>query len=108
MVAWILWNLGGMYYCHSLPAHAGLFRDVLNRLHPQRQLRTNAHQLVEMTLMRQRGRALLHLINLSGHSQTGYFPPIPMTDIQVQMAGSFKTAKTLRTPASLVGRIGKG
>jgi Hypothetical glycosyl hydrolase 6 len=107
-VAWIPWNLGGMYYRHSLPAHAGLFRDVLNRLHPQRQLRTNAHPLVEMTLMRQKERTLLHLINLSGHSQTGYFPPIPMSDIQIQVAGAFKTAMTLRAQGSPAVKIDKG
>ncbi len=107
-VAWIPWNLGGMYYRHSLPAHAGLFRDVLNRIIPQRQLRTNAHPLLEMSLMRQGRRTLLHLINLSGHSQTGYFAPIPMSGIQVQVAGVFKTAKTLRTPGNLVVKLNEG
>jgi hypothetical protein len=100
-VAWIPWNLGGMYYRHSLNAHAGLFRDVVNQLKLPRQIKTNAHQLVEMSLMRQGGRTLLHLINLSGHSQTGYFAPIPMSNIQVQLMGAFKTAKTLRTPGRL-------
>jgi putative glycosyl hydrolase-like family 6 (GHL6) protein len=104
-VTWIPWNLGGMYYRHSLPAHAGLFRDLLNRILPRRQLRSNAHPLVEMALMRQRRRTLLHLINLSGHSQTGYFAPIPMSGIRVQVAGAFKTAKTLRTPRSLTVRV---
>lgn len=107
-VAWIPWNLGGMYYRHSLPAHAGLFRDALNRILPRRQLRANAHPLVEMTLMRQGRRTLLHLINLSGHSQTGYFAPIPMSGIQVQVAGAFKTAKTLRTPRSLTVKVNQG
>ena len=79
-----------MYYRHSLPAHAGLFRDVVDRLNPRRQLRTDAHPLVEMTLMRQGGRTLLHLINLSGHSQTGYFPPVPMRDIHIEVAGEFQ------------------
>jgi hypothetical protein len=113
-VAWIPWNLGAMYYRHSLPAHAGLFRDVVRRLNPPPQIRTNAHPLVEMSLMRQNGpngqneRTLLHLINLSGHSQTGYYPPIPMSGIQVQVAGSFKTAKTLRSPNNLTVKINKG
>jgi hypothetical protein len=107
-VAWIPWNLGGLYYHLSLPAHAGLFRDVLDRLHPQRQVRTNAHPLVEMTLMHQSGRTLLHVVNLSGHSQTGYFNPVPISDIQVQVAGAFHTAKTLRTPASLSITVDKG
>jgi hypothetical protein len=107
-VVWIPWNLGGMYYRHSLPSHAGLFRDVLNRVNPQRQVRTNAHPLVEMTLMRQKGRTLLHLINMSGHSQTGYFAPIPMSDIQAQVAGVFKTAKTLRSPGNLSIKVNEG
>lgn len=57
--------------------------------------------LVAMTLMRQNGRILLHLVNMSGHSQTGYFAPIPMSGIQVQVAGAFKAARTLRIPANL-------
>ncbi|MFN7937403.1 MAG: hypothetical protein U0R19_29015 [Bryobacteraceae bacterium] len=100
-VTWLPWNLAGMYYRHSLPAHAGVFRDIVNRLHPHRLIRTNAHPLVEMSLMRQNGRTLLHLINLSGHSQTGYFPPVPMTGLTVDVAGSFHKAKATRNPVAL-------
>jgi hypothetical protein len=50
---------------------------------PKRQLRTSAHPLVEMTLMRQANRTLLHLVNLSGHSDTAYFDPLPMSGIRV-------------------------
>jgi hypothetical protein len=95
-VVWIPWNLGALYYRVSLPAHAGLFHDVIDRLYPQRQLRTNAHPLVEMTWMQQGHRNLLHLVNLSGHSQTGYWSPLKMTDIKVELAGQFKTAKAVR------------
>lgn len=101
IAAWIPWNLGGMYYRHSLNAHAGLFRDVLARMGLPRQIKTDAHPLVEMTLMRQGGRTLLHLINLSGHSQTGYFPPIPMSELRIQVAGGFKSARSLRTAGTL-------
>jgi putative glycosyl hydrolase-like family 6 (GHL6) protein len=111
-IAWIPWNLGGMYYRHSLNAHAGLFRDVLSRLEAPQQIRTDAHTLVEMSLMRQNGRqkerTLLHLINLSGHSQTGYFAPIPMNGIKVQVAGVFRTAKTLRTKSDLEVKVKDG
>jgi hypothetical protein len=107
-VAWIPWNLAGMYYRLSLPAHAGLFRDVLARLLPQRQLLTDAHPLVEMTLMRQNGRTLLHLINLSGHSETGYFAPIPMSGIHVQVAGAYRSAKTVHAPRRLDVRANHG
>ena len=100
-IAWIPWDLGALYYRESLPAHAGLFRDVVDRLNPARQLRTNAHPLVEMTWMQQGDRKLLHLINLSGHSQTGYFAPIPMTGIHIQIAGRFKHAASVRTRGDL-------
>jgi hypothetical protein len=95
-ITWIPWDLAGLYYKLSLPAHAGLFRDVVSRLIATPQLRTDAHPLVEMTLMRQGSRMLLHLINLSGHSDTGYYAPIPMKDIHVAVAGSFASAKTVR------------
>ncbi|MBS1827683.1 MAG: hypothetical protein JST93_20380 [Acidobacteria bacterium] len=51
--------------------------------------------------MGQKGRTLLHVVNLSGHSQTGYFPPIPMADISVEIAGSFHSGKTMRNPVAL-------
>ena len=104
-VAWIPWNLGALYYRHSLPAHAGLFRDVLGRLLPQRQLWTDAHPLVQMSLMRQGERTLLHLINLSGHSQTGYFAPVAMGPMRLRLAGVFRNAKTVRTAGDLPIRV---
>jgi hypothetical protein len=100
-VTWIPWDLGGLYYKHSLPAHAGILRDIVNRQLPQRQLRTNAHPLVETVLMKQGGRTLLHLINLAGHSQTGYFAPVPMRDIRIEVAGRYRRAQTLRADGPL-------
>ncbi len=100
-VAWLPWELGALYYRHSLPAHAGLFRDVVAGLYPQRQLKTNAHPLVEITLMQQAGHTQLHFINLSGHSQTAYFPPVPMREIHVEVLGAFHSARALRQPMEL-------
>ena len=99
---------GALYYRHSLPAHAGLFRDLVDRLTPRRQIRTNAHPLVEMTLMRQGGRTLLHVINLSGHSQTGYFAPVPMQAIRVQVAGIFERQRPFARSGSLAVRAEQG
>jgi hypothetical protein len=100
-VAWLPWELGALYYRLSLPAHAGLFRDCLARLYPERQLTTNAHPLVEVTLMEQAGRTQLHLINLSGHSETAYFAPIPMREIRVDLRGAFHNARAVRHPMDL-------
>lgn len=108
MVGWIPWDLGLLYYRQSLPAHAALFRDVVNHLDPHRQLETTAHPLVEITWMKQDGRQLLHLINLSGHSDTGYFAPVPMRDIKIRMAGTFTEAQSQRSPNHLAIRVEGG
>jgi hypothetical protein len=107
-VTWLPWELGALYYRHSLLAHAGLFRDVVDQLYPQRQLKTNAHPLVELTLMQQAGRTQLHFINLSGHSQTAYFPPVPMREIRVELRGAFHTARAVRHPMDLKIRLHGG
>jgi hypothetical protein len=100
-VTWIPWDLGALYNRHSLPAHAGILRDMIDRLMPDRQLRTNTYPLVEISMMRQGARTLVHLINLSGHSQTAYFPPLPVSDVELDLAGNFDTARTIRRAASL-------
>ena len=107
-VAWLPWDLGALYYRVSLPSHAALFHDVVDRLYPKRQLTTNAHPLVEITLMQQGDRSLLHLINLSGQSQTGYFAPLKMNDIRIEVAGRFKSATTVRSPRQIATQMRDG
>ena len=92
-------DLGGLYYRHGLEAHAGPAADLIDHLLPAgRQLRTNAHPLVEITVMQQsaRRRRLVHLVNLSGHSQTSYFRPIEMRDITIELAGNFTKARSIK------------
>ncbi len=100
-VIWFPWNLAGLYYRRSLPAHAGLLRDMLNRLLPDRQLRTDAHPLLEMTLMRQGSKTLLHLMNVTGHSQTAYFEPVPLRGVHIDVDGQFRRARAIRSGANL-------
>ena len=101
-VAWLPWDTGGLYYQHSSMAHHALLRDLIDHLLPNgRQIKTNAHPLVEMTLMRQGDRTLLHLINLSGHSDTAYFDPVPMTDIEIQVAGRYPSVRVVRNKSQL-------
>jgi hypothetical protein len=97
-IAWLPWDIGSLYYLHSSQAHAGLVRDLIDHLLPRgRQLRTSAHPLVEITWMRRQDCYQMHFINLSGHSQTGYLDAIPMSGIQVEVMGAFRSA---RLPAS--------
>ena len=102
--AYIPWDVGGLYYRHSSQGHAGLLADVIDRLLPNgRQLKTNAHPLVEMTVMDQpaRKRMLVHLVNGTGHSDTAYFPPVELRDIRIDLAPKFHRATAVTSGAHL-------
>jgi hypothetical protein len=97
-VAYIPWDIGGLYYRHSSQGHAGLMADVLDRLLPDgRQVNTNAHPLVEITVMEQpsRGRTLIHLVNGTGHQDTAYFPPVELRDIRIDLDRVFARARAV-------------
>jgi hypothetical protein len=94
-LAYVPWDVGGLYYRNSSPAHAGLIADLIDRLLPSgRQLKTNAHPLIEITVMDQpaRKRTLVHFVNGTGHSDTAYFPPVELRDIQVEFARPLRSA----------------
>jgi hypothetical protein len=103
-VAYLPWDVGGLYYRHSSQGHAALIADVIDHLLPAgRQVRTNAHPLVEMTVMDQPGRrrTLLHLVNGTGHSGTAYFPPLELRDIRIELAREFRRATAVSLDRSL-------
>jgi hypothetical protein len=92
-IAYLPWDIGGLYYRHSSQGHSGLMTDVIDVLLPRgRQLKTDAHPLVEITVMKQPHRTLVHFVNLSGHSDTAYFAPIEMRGIKVELALPFTRA----------------
>jgi hypothetical protein len=103
-LAYIPWDLGDIYYRSSPEYHLGIVGDLVDHLMPAgRQLVTNAHPMVEMTLQQQKkhGRTNLHFINLTGYSQSAVHPAIPMSNIQVDVAGDFKTARMVSTGRNL-------
>jgi hypothetical protein len=51
--------------------------------------------------MHQGNRTLVHFIYFSSHSQTGYFPPIPMQSIEVEIGSRNRQVRTLKTPGTL-------
>ena len=88
-LAYMPWDVGGLYYRHSSPGHAGLMADVIDSLLPSgRQIKTDAHPLVELTVMDQphRQRTLVHLVNGIGHQDTAYFPPVELRDVRIELA----------------------
>jgi hypothetical protein len=58
---------------------------------------TDAHPLVQITLMRQKDRQLMHFVNLTGHADTAYFKPIPVREINVRVKGAIRSANALRS-----------
>ncbi|HXW07419.1 MAG TPA: hypothetical protein VD833_19435 [Vicinamibacterales bacterium] len=106
-VAYVPWDVGGLYYRHGSPGHSGLMADLVDHLLPHgRQLRTNAHPLVEITVMQQprRHRTLVHFVNLSGHADTTYHAPVEMREISVELAGDFQLARAVRSSADIAVR----
>jgi hypothetical protein len=106
-IAYVPWDVGGLYYRHSSQGHAGLMTDLIDHLLPRgRQLTSSAHPLVEITVMRQpdRRRTLVHLVNLSGHSDTAYFDPLPMRDITVDLGSAGLGAGSTTARAMVAGQ----
>jgi hypothetical protein len=94
-LAYIPWDVGSLYYRHSSPGHAGLMADVIDRLLPRgRQITTDAHPLVEITLMQQpsRTRTLVHLVNGTGHQDTAYFAPVELRNVRIDLAQPVRRA----------------
>ena len=110
-VAYVPWDVGSLYYRHSSEAHRGLVADLIDRLLPAgRQLTTNAHPLVEVTVMDQpeRRRTLIHLVNGTGHNDTAYFPPLEIRDIRIDLPRDVRRVRAvaagLTLPVTVNGR----
>jgi hypothetical protein len=108
-IAWLPWDIGSLYFRHSSEAHSRLLSDLVDSMLPAgRQLTSNAHPLVQITLMRQKDRNLMHFINLTGHSDTAYFNPIRIAGINVRVKGNFKSAKAVKSGQSIEVRNAGG
>lgn len=95
-LAYIPWDIGDLYYRASVTPHVGLVGDLVDKLLPNgRQILTNAHPMVQLTLQRQQAhdRMLVHLVNLSGAAQVAYHPTIPMNGISVGIQGNYANAR---------------
>jgi len=103
----IPWHIGDLYYRFSNDKHRAFVGDLIDYLH-KRQLKTNAHPAVEITVMKQEKpkRTVVHLINLVGHSGTAFFDAVEMRDISIELKGKFKKATSIdgkSIPAKITG-----
>lgn len=100
-LSYIPWHIGRLYYQFGNDKHRMFIADLIDHLLPgrQRQLVTNAHPSVEITLMQHKdpSRTLLHCINMSGHAGTTFFEAIEMRDISIELKGTYKSAEVLET-----------
>ncbi|MGV3574897.1 MAG: family 10 glycosylhydrolase [Devosia sp.] len=106
-LAYIPWDIGDLYFRASNAFHAGMVADLIDHLLPDgRQIVTNAHPMVQMTLQHQKhnGRTQVHFVNLSGASQVAYHPAIPMGPIHVEVLGDFSSARMASTGRELTLR----
>jgi hypothetical protein len=102
-ITFVPWDIGGLYTRGSVPIHAEMFIDIVDSLLPKRQIKSSAHPSVEMVLMNQpdKRRTILHLINNSGQLQNGYVAPVPFHSVDIDLAGSYSTAKARMAGADL-------
>ena len=103
-LAYVPWDVGSLYYRHSSESHAALLSDLIDGLLPRgRQIRTNAHPLVELTLMDQpaRNRTLVHLVNGTGHQDTAYFPPVELRDITIELPRDVRSVRAVALDRAL-------
>jgi len=102
-IAWLPWDIGGLYHRHSLESHQGILTNLVDQMLPGgRDVRSNVHPSVAITLMRQHQRHLVHLINLSGHSDTAYFEPLPVRSIEIEIKGGFSRARAVKAAQDLL------
>jgi hypothetical protein len=96
-IAFIPWHIGDLYYQHSNDKHRMFISDLVDHLVPERQLVTDAHPAVEITIMKQSktNQTMLHLINLSGHTGTAFFEAVEMRDISISLKGNYPRAATI-------------
>ncbi len=101
-IAWLPWDIGGLYHRHSLESHRGILTNLVDQMLPGgRDVLSNAHPSVAMTLMRQHQRQLMHLVNISGHSDTAYFRPLPVHDIEIKVKDHFSEARAVKSGKAL-------
>lgn len=108
-VAWLPWDIGAAYYKISSNAHAGILTNLIDNFMPKgREIITNAHPLVSITLMHQSNRYLMHFVNLAGHSDTAYFEPPLMRSIEVKVKGHFNSARAIKSNVKLETKYSGG
>jgi hypothetical protein len=92
-IAYIPWNAGAVYSSQANGSINLLFNELIDHLTKgERQVITDAHPLVEISLMRNtdQGALLLHLINNTGQLHGANDTLIPLSNMNFKIKGEFK------------------
>jgi hypothetical protein len=88
--AYFPWPIGALFFDLSLPEHRALLVNAVERVARNgRQVVTSAPPQVEVVVGEQKSprRALVHLINYSGHQGRSFHDPLEIRDITVEARG---------------------
>jgi len=102
-IAYLPWAPDQMYHRVRQPGLEAFLLGVVETVSPEtrRFLETDAPGSVEVTLFRQPGRMLLHLVNASGCWDGHFDAPIVLRDLSFSVAGRYGRVRALGLDAEL-------
>lgn len=92
---YIPWFCGSFYQNEGYTNTLNIMQDVLFEICGLPQLAPDLHESVELVLSRKDNKIVVSLINASGYFGNSFFKPVPMTNIELHIPGSFANAKAL-------------
>ncbi len=90
---YIPWFCGSFYHNEGYSNTLNVMQDVLFEICQLPQIAPKLHQSVELVLSKKGNKTVVSLINASGYFGNSFFDPIPMTDIELNISGCFKSAE---------------
>lgn len=92
---YVPWFCGSFYYSEGYSNTLNVMQDILFDLCTLPEIAPRLHSSVELVLSKRDSKTIISLINASGYFGNSFFEAIPMTDIELNVPGSFKRAKAL-------------
>ena len=94
-MAYIPWDASAVYFQHATTSIRILFEELIDHLNESRQIYSDAHPAVEISLMKKNdGTHLLHLINNTGQLHGFHNQVIPFSNIEIKVKGEFQKIST--------------
>lgn len=92
---YVPWFCGSFYDGEGYSNTLNVMQDILFEICALPKIAPSLHPSVELVMSKKEGKTIISLINASGYFGNSFFEAIPMTDIELNVPGSFKRAKAL-------------